>query len=186
MRKRSQKLGKTGNVSLRIPQFHLKQGEFAWDVCQNFIDAGYVLHGSPSKIELLEPRPAEDASKGFGTDTAVFAVRSPASAIFSAIIDRRVLPEDADRRVKMYHVREIDDYGNEKVETYYAISKALKDAKAIRGGWVYVLPNDTFINDPGSSECKSYQAVRPIVAVPVKPEDFPFEIHILPEGTSQI
>lgn len=182
MTKRLQNLNKPP----RIPEYHQIQGESVWDVCQKFTDTGYVLHGSPSKIELLEPRPAEDVSKEFGTDTAVFAVRSPASAIFSAIIDRRVLPESADRRVKMYHLREIDDHDNEKVETYYAISKALKNAKAIRGGWVYVLPNKTFINDLGSSECKSYQAVKPKVAIPVKPEDFPFEIHILPEEESKI
>ncbi|MBM4402247.1 MAG: hypothetical protein FJ044_03320 [Candidatus Cloacimonetes bacterium] len=177
MTKRLQNLKKPPQIS----EYHRTQGESIWDVCQKFIDTGYVLHGSPSKIELLEPRPVEDASKGFGTDTAVFAVRSPASAIFSAIIDRRVLPENADRRVKMYHIREIDDYGNERVETYYAISKALKNARAIKGGWVHVLPKDTFIDDPGSSECKSYQPVRPKVVIPVKPEDFPFEMHILPE-----
>jgi len=155
------------------------QTESVWDTCQKFVDAGYVLHGSPLRLDVLEPKPASDASKKFGNDTAVFAVRSPASAIFSAIIDRSVLPKSADRRVKMYYLKETDAKGNERVCSRYAISKALKEAGAIKSGWVHVLPPDTFIHDRDSSESKSHQSVRPVLVIPVSPKDFPFEIGTL-------
>ena len=161
-----------------VPEYPRGEKESVWDVCKKFIDAGYVLHGSPLRLDVLEPKPARDASKKFGNDTAVFAVRSPASAIFSAIVDRSVLPIGADRRVKMYYLRETDARGNERVCSRYAISKALKEAGAIKDGWVHVLPPDTFIHDRDSSESKSYQSVRPMFVISVEPKDFPFEMHI--------
>jgi len=163
-----------------------------WDQLEEYIDKGYVLHGSPAKITKFYPKPTADVAKKFGNDTAVFATRAVPSALFSAIVDRQVLPEGTDRRVKMFYKREINDKtGEELVITDYGVSKALHKAGALkRKGWVYVLPSETFIHDTKSNESKSHVPIKPLLALPVTRRNFPFKIRILenngPSGSKGI
>ncbi len=141
---------------------------------------GVVLHGTGAPaLQVFEPRPSIDLSE-FGAQTAVYAAEDGLWAMFFAILDRVNYPMATSNAC----VRLVDKNGKES-EPYYvfSISQSALLKQPWRRGMVYLLPGDTFINQPslrfGQYEVQipqlaSLVPVKPYSYLGVAPEEFPF------------
>jgi hypothetical protein len=141
---------------------------------------GVVLHGTGNpQIEVFEPRPSTDLTE-FGAQTAIYAAGDGLWAMFFAILDREHYPMATSNAC----VRLVDEAGLVS-EPYYvfSISHSALCQKPWRKGTVYLLPGETFVNQPslrfGTYEVRvpqlaSLVPVKPIARLKVAPEDFPF------------
>jgi hypothetical protein len=122
-----------------------------------------LLHGTGDPgIERFEPCRQTDYDDEW--TNAVFATDDPIWPIFFATVNRpvaRSLISACSRRYGESHY-------------YFSIGADPKSDQAWRGGWIYVLPRETFRLHPSGPEWLSPVAVRPIARLPVEPADFPF------------
>lgn len=139
-----------------------------------------VLHGTGDpQIQVFEPRPSNDLNE-FGAQTAVYAARDGLWAMFFAILDRshyRMATSNA-------CVQLVDQSGQVSEPRYvFSISQNALRQQPWRKGTVYLLPGDTFVNQPslrfGPYEVRvpqlaSLVPVKPLARLEVAPEDFPF------------
>jgi hypothetical protein len=141
---------------------------------------GVVLHGTGNpQIEVFEPRPSNDLSE-FGAQKAVYAAADGLWAMFFAILDREQYAMSTSNAC----IRLVDKSGKVSEPHYvFSVSQAALRQKPWRKGMVYLLPGDTFINQPslqfGPYEVRipqlaSLVPVRPFARLEVTPEDFPF------------
>lgn len=139
-----------------------------------------VLHGTGNpQIQVFEPRPSNDLNE-FGAQTAVYAAADGLWAMFFAILDR----ERYSMSTSNACIRLVDESGQVGEPQYvFSISQAALRQKPWRKGMVYLLPGDTFINQPslqfGSYEVRvpqlaSLVSVKPFARLEVTPDDFPF------------
>lgn len=141
---------------------------------------GIVLHGTGDPhIQVFAPRLPIDLSE-FGAQNAVYAAGDGLWAMFFAILDRDHYPMATSNAC----IRLVDE--TERVsEPFYvfSISHPTLRQHPWRIGTVYLLPGDTFINQPslqfGTYEVRvpqlaSLVPVRPIAQLEVTPEEFPF------------
>lgn len=135
-----------------------------------------AFHGTgDAGIERFEPREPVDFAP-FGQQRAVFATSDPIWAMFYAIIDR------AGHELTLSNgCLVLDDLG----ESYYffSVSRQALDRQPWRTGYLYLLPADTFVEQPGATyaghaahipQLASPVAVEPFARLPVEPRDFPF------------
>lgn len=141
---------------------------------------GVVMHGTgESHIMQFEPRPSNDLNE-FGAQTAVYAAGDGLWAMFFAILDRENIPMSTSNAC----VRLVDDTGQVSAPRYiFSISQHALLQQPWRKGAVYILPGETFVNQPslrfGPYEVRipqlaSLVPVRPIARLEVLPGDFPF------------
>jgi hypothetical protein len=141
---------------------------------------GVVLHGTGDPdIQVFEPRRSNDLYE-FGAQTAIYAAGDGLWAMFYAVLDRSRYPMATTNAC----VRLVDEAGQVS-EPYYvfSISHSVLPQQPWRRGTVYLLPGDTFINQPvlrfGPYEARipqlaSLAPVKPMARLDVAPEDFPF------------
>ena len=141
---------------------------------------GVVLHGTGDQdIQTFEPRPSNDLNP-FGAQTAVYAAGDGLWAMFFAILNRTDYPIATTNAC----VRLVDEAGRVG-EPHYVFSISQPDLvqQPWREGVVYLLPGDTFVNQPsfrfGPYEVRvpqlaSLVPVKPFAQLEVSPEDFPF------------
>lgn len=132
----------------------------------------YVFHGSPFKLEILEPNQAYNRQKKEGGEyddvpdgePAVFASPSVDAAIFLAVINHTNAPLGSWAGFT---------YNNKKGHFGFRATKETMDQineKTI--GYVYVLDKNKFeIGD--ANEPVSYKAISPVKVIEVKKEDLP-------------
>ena len=139
-----------------------------------------LLHGSGSGgITEFQPRKSDDIDE-FGNRRAVYAASDGLWPIYFAIVDR-------DRyRMSLTNgcFRVADEGGGLSAPFYFfSVSQDALDKRPWRQGFVYVLPRETFEQQPpldhqGSSayvaQWASLVPVKPLARVAVGPEDFPF------------
>jgi len=141
---------------------------------------GVALHGTgDSNIQMFEPRPSNDLNE-FGDQTAVYAAGDGLWAMFFAILDRAHFPMSTSNAC----IRLVDEAGKVSEPQYvFSISQHALLQQPWRKGMVYLLPGDTFINQPslrfGAYEVRipqlaSLVPVKPFAQLEVAPEDFPF------------
>ena len=141
---------------------------------------GVVLHGTGDpNIEVFEPRPPNDLSE-FGAQTAVYAAGDGLWSMFYAILDRRRYPMATSNAC----IRLVDEAGQISEPRYvFSISHYALAKKPWRKGTIYLLPGDTFVNQPslrfGPYEVRipqlaSLVPTKPFAQLEVAPEDFPF------------
>jgi hypothetical protein len=128
------------------------------------MEHGLLLHGSNDvKLEELEPRPAHD----FGTELqAVVACDDGIWPLFYAVVAR----DRADRIfTACLHVGRPP-----RLRRFYAFATASDpaDAASWTTGAVYAVPRAGFRREWGREWVKA-DAVRPVLRVLVRPEDFP-------------
>lgn len=141
---------------------------------------GVVLHGTgDAHIQVFEPRPSNDLSE-FGAQTAVYAAGDGLWAMFYAILDRQ------NHRMATSNacIRLVDEAGQVSEPRYvFSISQPALHKRPWRNGTIYLLPGDTFVNQPsfrfGPYEVRipqlaSLVPVKPFAQLEVSPEDFPF------------
>ncbi len=140
-----------------------------------------VLHGSGDPaIAEFEPRQSNDSSE-FGNQKAVYAASDGIWATYFAVVDRERyvrslvnscfrFTEPVRKRVPFY---------------YFSINADALAHKPWRTGTVYVLPRDSFEQQPSQrskstgrdiefAQWRSFIAVKPLAKVTVGPPDFPF------------
>lgn len=141
---------------------------------------GIILHGTGDPdIRIFEPRPSIDLSE-FGAQTAVYAAGDGLWAMFFAILDRARCAMATSNAC----IRLVDNAGQVSEPRYvFSISQYALEAQPWRKGTVYLLPGDTFVNQPslqfGEYEVRlpqfaSLVPVKPYAQLEVAPEDFPF------------
>jgi hypothetical protein len=141
---------------------------------------GIVLHGTGNPhIEVFEPHAPKDLSE-FGAQNAVYAAADGLWAMFFAIVDR----EHHRMATSNACIRLVDSAGNVSEPSYvFSISQDVLRKQPWRTGMVYILPGDTFVNQPslqfGPYEVRvpqlaSLVPVKPFARLEVTPEDFPF------------
>lgn len=159
--------------------YHISAAKWQF-LCYLAKQHGVVLHGTGDPdIRVFEPRPSKDLNK-FGAQTAVYAAGDGLWAMFFAILDRVHYPMATSNAC----VHLVDENGKES-EPYYvfSISQSALLKQPWRQGMVYLLPGDTFINQPslrfGQYEVQipqlaSFVPVIPYAYLEVAPEEFPF------------
>jgi hypothetical protein len=141
---------------------------------------GVILHGTGDPdIQVFEPRPSSDLTE-FGAQTAVYAAGDGLWALFFAILDRENYPMATTNAC----VRLVDAVGQVSEPCYvFSISQPALRQQPWRKGTVYLLPGDTFINQPSLSfgpyevripQLASLVSVKPFAHLEVAPQDFPF------------
>lgn len=139
-----------------------------------------LVHGSGNdKIKLFEPRKANDTSS-FGDQKAVYAASDGIWAMFFAIVDR----EQFDMSIINGCIRVEDDAGVLHPHHYvFSVSQLAINEKPWRTGTIYLLPRKSFVDQPphtlGTSKVHihqhaSFETVKPLAKLSVRPEDFPF------------
>lgn len=149
-------------------------------LCHLADEHGIILHGTGDPhIQLFEPRLSHDLTE-FGAQTAVYAAGDGLWAMFFAIVDRGRVPMATSNAC----VRLVDEAGQMSEPRYvFSISKYALRQKPWRKGTVYLLPGESFVNQPslrfGAYEVRlpqyaSLVPVKPFAQLEVDPEDFPF------------
>jgi hypothetical protein len=131
----------------------------------------YVFHGSPFKLETLEPRQAfnhekkEDGSYESIPDgePAVFASPFADTAIFMAVISRKNAPLGK---------RSGFSSDNKNHFEFRATKETMDQIGDEANGYVYVFKKDGF-EERNHNEVVAYQAVTPIKIIEVRKEDLP-------------
>ena len=139
-----------------------------------------AFHGTGDPdIERFEPRQPIDHAP-FGNQEAVFATSDPIWAMFYAIVDR----ERYEITLNNGCIALLDSHGRPGTAHYYfSISRDALPLRPWRTGYVYLLPAETFIEQPSGMygghlarvpQLASPVAVRPFACFEVAPSDFPF------------
>jgi hypothetical protein len=135
-----------------------------------------AFHGTGDEsIERFEPREPVDLAP-FGRQRAVFATSDPIWAMFYAIVDRR-----RHRLTLNNGCLVVEDSGD--AYYYFSVSRTALARRPWRTGYVYFLPADTFVEQPGDvyagrsarvPQLASPVPVTPFARLRVAPRSFPF------------
>jgi hypothetical protein len=138
-----------------------------------------VLHGSGNPhITTFEPHQPEDLRE-FGAQKAVYAAGDGIWPLYFAIVDRIKSPTIANACIRP----EAADGTPDQAYYFFSISRQTIGQQPYRDGVVYLLPRDTFAQEPaitlGSERIHTVQyaspvAVQPLAKLAIVPEDFPF------------
>ena len=151
--------------------------QFLCGVAERF-EVAFHGTGDP-RIEAFEPREPIDFAP-FGNQKAVFATSDPIWAMFYAVVDR-------DRYTLTLNngcIELLDSEGHVDARYYYfSISDGELHARPWRTGHVYLLPPESFVEQPPATyaghvarvpQLASPITVRPFARLRVAPSDFPF------------
>jgi hypothetical protein len=129
--------------------------KFVLDKLNNYLNDGFVLHGSKLKIDTLEPRQANDINPDRSHVGKQFAVYA----------------EDKDVRIPI--VMALFDFVDKNKSTNYGYSRGPDGIMHVKGeniyftnGWVNVLPKHTFKiledKEKGDRELVSFESVKSV------------------------
>ena len=135
-----------------------------------------AFHGTGDpRIERFEPREPVDFAP-FGRRRAVFATSDPIWAMFYAIVDRGRYELTLNNGCLV-----LEDSG--EAFYYFSVSRQALPRRPWRTGYLYLLPADTFVVQPGGlyagrpahvPQLASPVAVTPFARLRVPPRSFPF------------
>jgi hypothetical protein len=135
-----------------------------------------AFHGTGDPgIELFEPREPVDFAP-FGQQSAVFATSDPIWAMFYAIVDRARHSLTLNNGCLV-----LEDTGD--AYYYFSVSRQALPLRPWRTGYLYLLPADTFVEQPGGvyagrpahiPQLASPVAVPPFARLRIAPRSFPF------------
>lgn len=135
-----------------------------------------AFHGTGDpRIERFEPREPVDFAP-FGQQSAVFATSDPIWAMFYAIVDRTRHSLTLNNGCLV-----LEDSGD--AYYYFSVSRQALPLQPWRTGYLYLLPADTFVEQPGAvyagrpahiPQLASSVAVRPFARLRIAPRSFPF------------
>jgi hypothetical protein len=138
-----------------------------------------AFHGTgDGGIESFEPRQPVDLAP-FGDQEAVFATSDPIWAMFYAIVDRGRYEITLNNGCIVL----LDSSGPGVPYYYFSISRHVLRRRPWRRGYVYLLPAETFVEQPpgiyGGHAARIPQLASPVPVAPVarlrvSPRDFPF------------
>ena len=137
-----------------------------------------AFHGTGDPgIERFEPREPIDFAP-FGRQRAVFATSDPIWAMFYAIVDRARHGLTLNNGCVV-----LEDTADSDSYYYFSVSRQALPRQPWRSGYLYFLPADTFVEQPGAiyagrrarvPQLASPVAVTPFARLRVTPRSFPF------------
>ena len=140
----------------------------------------FVFHGSPDKLERLEPRQQMHLNEETGKsepdgEPAVCATISPEVAIFRSLVSSHVAKRAG---LKWYW----SEFGMRDGKPHFkatpeSISQATKSNSI---GYVHIFNKKGF-DQHDRLEWRAYQEVEPVYVIEVKGSDLPDNIEIIPE-----
>ena len=140
-----------------------------------------VLHGSQNPdIQVVEPRQAKD-TKTFSNQRAIYATTDGIWVQYFAILDRKNYPELTLFNSCMQARLSVDQWSEPSY--FFSITYSVLLQKPWCPGAIYILPRQTFIQEPAQSvggteivfpHWISTQAAQPAAKLLVEPQDFPF------------
>lgn len=127
---------------------------------REYLDKGFLLHGSKNSTEMLEPRQSSDSNEArvSGKQFAIYAADNVEVPIFMALRDKR------DPGKRSMHSG-YSGYGG----TFHMYGENID----LTPGYVYVLPRDTFETESdgnGDEELISRVPIKPVAIVPIEPD----------------
>jgi hypothetical protein len=135
-----------------------------------------AFHGTGDRsIERFEPREPVDFA-AFGQQSAVFATSDPIWAMFYAVVDRARHSLTLNNGCLV-----LEDTGD--AYYYFSVSRQALPLRPWRTGYLYLLPADTFVEQPGAvysgrpahiPQLASPVAVTPFARLRIAPTSFPF------------
>jgi hypothetical protein len=135
-----------------------------------------AFHGTGDpRIDRFQPREPVDFAP-FGDQRAVFATSDPIWAMFYAIVDRARYNLTLNNGCLV-----LEDTGD--TYYYFSVSRQALALRPWRTGYLYFLPADTFVEQPGAlyagyqahvPQLASPVAVTPFARLRVAPRSFPF------------
>jgi hypothetical protein len=135
-----------------------------------------AFHGTGDPhIARFEPREPIDFAP-FGNQRAVFATSDPVWAMYYAIVDRRRHRLTLNNACLL-----LEDTGD--AYYYFSVSRQALAKRPWRTGYLYFLPADTFVEQPGAvyaghqarvPQLASPVAVTPLARLRIAPRSFPF------------
>jgi hypothetical protein len=158
-----------------------REGVILWQLLAGVAERRRTaFHGTGNDgIESFEPRRPIDFAP-FGDQQAVFATSDPIWAMFYAIVDR----DRYEITLNNGCIFVLDSDGEAGVPHYYfSISRDALQKRPWRNGYVYLLPADTFVEQPPGEygghtarvpQLASPVAVTPLARLRIAPGDFPF------------
>ena len=158
------------------------KGEFIYykfenpeEILNTLVFNNFLLHGSSRKIVgKLIPHLANDQSKEFGNQNAIYLTSVPLSAMFSSLtggvkdigktINQKKTSKGVDKKIK---------YKN----TYFAVSciNKIRDK-----GYVYVFPRSVADSNE-HNEFIAKKPIKPELIIEIERKDFPFTIEKIAE-----
>ena len=138
-----------------------------------------ALHGSGKPgITRFEPRQPSDLTE-FGNQLAVYASLDALWSMFFAIVDRHYPMSLVNGCVRF------TDASGQLSEPYYqfSVSHQFLPLRPWRNGVVYLLPRDSFVQEPpirvahleaASAQLASFTPVDALASLAITPDDFPF------------
>lgn len=151
-----------------------------WQFLCHLADShGVLLHGSGNpEIALFEPRQPNDSTP-FGNQKAVYAASDGLWPMYFAILDRDRYP----MLLINSSLRLVGEDGARSDPFYFlSISDHALTKQPFRPGTIYILPRDSFVQQPNESyrgqtielaHWASLQPVRPLAKLAISTEDFP-------------
>lgn len=140
---------------------------------------GIALHGSNNhNLTELVPRKSSDLNE-FGAQEAVYAAGDGIWPMYFAIVDRSRVPTIINACIWI----ELPDGQQAGPLYFFSISRKAFPSKPYLNGMVYLLPSDSFKQQPAITfqslkvrvpQLASATAVRPLAKLEITPEDFPF------------
>ena len=138
-----------------------------------------VLHGSVNPhITTFEPHQPADVRE-FGAQKAVYAAGDGIWPLYFAIVDRIKSPTIVNACIRP----EAADGSHDESYYFFSISRQAINQEPYREGVVYLLPGDTFMQEPPLTvgpdrihvvQYASPLALEPLAKLAIVPEDFPF------------
>lgn len=130
----------------------------------------YLFHGSPEKLETIEPRQAYNNSQTDG-QPAVIATSYYEIAVFRAIM--------LAAKAKISNGQYKSGFSTENGKISFRASKNTLDvAKSNMIGFVYVLDKSGF-QEHNSMEYRAFRTVKPTQIIKVSSDDLPRNIEII-------
>jgi hypothetical protein len=138
-----------------------------------------LLHGSGNPhITTFEPRQSQDLRE-FGAQKAVYATDDGIWPLYFAIVDRSKSPTIANACIRP----EAANGSQDQAYYFFSISSQAIGQQPYRDGMVYLLPRDTFAQEPPitldsyriyTAQYATLVAVQPLAKIAIAPQDFPF------------
>lgn len=140
----------------------------------------FIFHGSakPDIDEFSTRRTSMELKdrSGRGNVQGIYGTHDGLWPLFFAVVNRGKISGSIRNGVQYYQ----NDDGDELPVYHFSINREWLDKEPWHSGTMYVLPRDTFRQMPMSTaggmsnEWVSEVPVKPLVRIPIEPEDFPF------------
>ncbi len=128
------------------------------------VNNNYVLHGTTKQLEELKPSQANDASKEFGNENAVYLTSNPIVAEFCALVGGANIGKRRDSKKTQIDEQGVFHYSN----TFFGVENPEQIQEK---GYIYVFP-DSVVDDTEGFEHIAKKKIKPSLVVQMNRSDW--------------